>query len=149
MVLLFQCHFPFLYLLSLERYAIHNIEAFFSILTKLEIAKRKCDFFAIWTPSGNNLITWWYFSVSSRCVIWAFPLHFTSVKQIRNHPYYLYGMLFWSLIEKRTRKLVQSVLRWGFQRKRTRNYYRESHQKFIKVILLQSIILNIFTEKWG
>ena len=50
MVLLFQCHFPFLYLLSLERYAIHNIEAFSSIMAKLEIAKCECDiFFAIWT----------------------------------------------------------------------------------------------------
>jgi hypothetical protein len=46
----------------------------------------------------------------------------------------------------------------GNSRKRTRNYYRKSHQKFMDVISLWkktktffgfSIIPNIITEKWG
>ena len=53
---------------------------------------------------------------------------------------------------------MQSVLRSGFQGKRTKNYYGKSHQKFMEVILLWkktktffglSIIPNIITEKWG
>ena len=39
-------------------------------------------------------------------------------------------------MKKRTRRLQQSVLRLGFRRKKTRNRYRKSHQKFMEVILL-------------
>ena len=40
------------------------------------------------------------------------------------------------LIEKRTRRLVQSVLRYGFQEKRTWKNYGKSHQRYFEVILL-------------
>ena len=67
-------------------------------------------------------------------------------------------MVFWFLIEKRTRRLAQSVLRLGFQGKRTRNCYGKFHQKFMDVILLWkktktyfglSIIKNFINKKWG
>ena len=75
--------------------------------------------------------------VSSICMIWVFPIHSTSIKKhTRNQPWYFYGMAFWSLMEKRTRNLVQSVLSSGFQGKRTIKYFGKFHQKFMEVILL-------------
>ena len=60
----------------------------------------------------SSLITQWPYSVSSIFVIWMFPIHFTSVKKnyrlIRSD---FTERCFWSLIKKRKRKPVQSVLR--------------------------------------
>ena len=67
-------------------------------------------------------------------------------------------MVFWSLMKKTTRRLVQPILRYEFQGKRTINYYGKSHQKILEIILLWKktkrffglqIFPNIITEKWG
>ena len=34
-----------------------------------------------WNSSNYSLIIQWFFSVPSMCVIWVFPLHFTSMKK--------------------------------------------------------------------
>ena len=47
---------------------------------------RKIIFSRISNIQFNSLITRWHFLVSSICMIWVFPFHFTSIKKIRNHP---------------------------------------------------------------
>jgi hypothetical protein len=103
------------------------------------------NFFSLFTTIAR-----WRFSVSSICVIWVFPLHFTSVKFLRN------GVLIlnWKenkeagaiCFEIRIPRKKNKELLWKVPSKIYESYFiMETTKSFFGL----SIIPNIITEKWG
>ena len=77
----------------------------------------------------------WVNLVSFICMIWVFPINFTSIKKIRNQPEFFYGIKKKNgkLLRRVPPKIYEVILLW----KKTKN----------KCGLL--IFPNIITEQWG